>query len=160
MYVWTTVHYWPSVQHGHNVHFKTIFQIMRKKMSNERRRSRYRKSWDVWKKLCSLLCTSRYQKNERGMIEDLKNCAQFMLQVVTWFLLWYKRNQNSSHLHIYHSILTLILLTWRKWWTPNNASKWQMGFNSEFKWLNTCQVMGMYECTSWNILKRKQDSRA
>jgi hypothetical protein len=31
--------------------------------------------------------------------------------------------------------LTLILLTWRKWWTPNNASKWQMGFNSVFKGL-------------------------
>ena len=30
-------------------------------------------------------------------------------------------------------ILTLILLTWRIWWAPNNASKWQMGFNSEFK---------------------------
>ena len=30
--------------------------------------------------------------------------------------------------------LTLILLTWRKWWT-NNASKWQMGFNSMFKGL-------------------------
>jgi hypothetical protein len=31
--------------------------------------------------------------------------------------------------------LTLILLTWRIWWTPNNASKWQMGFNSAFKGL-------------------------
>ena len=31
--------------------------------------------------------------------------------------------------------LTLILLTWRKWWAPNNASKQQMGFNSEFKGL-------------------------
>jgi len=30
-------------------------------------------------------------------------------------------------------LLTLILLTWRKWWAPNNASKWQMGFNSAFK---------------------------
>jgi len=28
--------------------------------------------------------------------------------------------------------LTLILLTWRKWLAPNNASKWQMGFNSVF----------------------------
>ena len=28
--------------------------------------------------------------------------------------------------------LTIILLTWRKWWA-NNASKWQMGFNSGFK---------------------------
>jgi len=28
--------------------------------------------------------------------------------------------------------LTLILLTWRIWRAPNNARKWQMGFNSEF----------------------------
>jgi len=31
--------------------------------------------------------------------------------------------------------LTLILLTWRIWWVPNNASRWQMGFNSAFKGL-------------------------
>jgi hypothetical protein len=33
--------------------------------------------------------------------------------------------------------LTLILLTWRKWRTPNNASKQQMGINSAFKGLIT-----------------------
>jgi hypothetical protein len=32
-------------------------------------------------------------------------------------------------------ILTLYLLTWKIWWAPNNASKWQMGFNSAFKGL-------------------------
>ena len=31
--------------------------------------------------------------------------------------------------------LSLILLTWRIWWAPNNASKWQMGFNLAFKGL-------------------------
>ena len=31
--------------------------------------------------------------------------------------------------------LTLILLTWRIWWAPNNARKGQMGFNSAFKGL-------------------------
>ena len=31
--------------------------------------------------------------------------------------------------------LTLILLTWRKWLAPNNASRQQMGFNSGFKGL-------------------------
>ena len=31
--------------------------------------------------------------------------------------------------------LTLILLTWRIWWAPNNASKRQMGFNWAFKGL-------------------------
>jgi hypothetical protein len=29
--------------------------------------------------------------------------------------------------------LTLTPLMWRIWWAPNNASKWQMGFNSAFK---------------------------
>jgi len=32
--------------------------------------------------------------------------------------------------------LTLILLTWKIRWAPNNASKWQMGYNSAFKGLN------------------------
>ena len=40
--------------------------------------------------------------------------------------------------------LTLILLTWSKWWTPNNATKWQMGFNSAFK--------GLIFQTWWNNL--------
>jgi hypothetical protein len=31
--------------------------------------------------------------------------------------------------------LTLILLTFRIWRAPNNASKWYMGFNSAFKGL-------------------------
>jgi len=31
--------------------------------------------------------------------------------------------------------LTLILLTWRKWLAPDNASRQQMGFNSGFKGL-------------------------
>ena len=31
------------------------------------------------------------------------------------------------------TLLTLILLMWRIWWAPNNASRWQMGFNSAFK---------------------------
>jgi len=34
-------------------------------------------------------------------------------------------------------ILTRILLMWRIWWAPKNASKWQMGFNSVFKGLRT-----------------------
>jgi hypothetical protein len=44
--------------------------------------------------------------------------------------------------------LTLILLTWRIWWAPDNASKWQMGFNSMFKGLK----LG-YRTTSVHTLK-------
>jgi hypothetical protein len=31
--------------------------------------------------------------------------------------------------------LTLIVLTWRIWWAPNNSNKQHMGFNSVFKGL-------------------------
>jgi hypothetical protein len=44
-------------------------------------------------------------------------------------------------------ILTLTLLTWRIWWSPNNAIRWQMGFNSAFKGLNKKLLFkGRYEC--------------
>ena len=36
--------------------------------------------------------------------------------------------------------LTLILLTWRKWLAPNNASRQQRGFNSGFKELNILKI--------------------
>jgi len=39
--------------------------------------------------------------------------------------------------------LALILLTWIIWWAPNNASRWQMGFNSAFKGLvGTAEYLG------------------
>ena len=37
------------------------------------------------------------------------------------------------------------LLTWRIWRAPNNASRWQMGFNSAFKglkWILKISVRG------------------
>ena len=37
--------------------------------------------------------------------------------------------------------LTLILLTWRIWWAPSNANRWQMGFNSAFKCLHVRSVI-------------------
>jgi hypothetical protein len=42
---------------------------------------------------------------------------------------------NRSKLLLLHYVtsLTLILLMWRILWAPNNASRWQMGFNSVFK---------------------------
>ena len=54
---------------------------------------------------------------------------------------WSRNIKNGCSIYIYDissirdNDLTLILLTWRKWWTPNNASKRQMRFNSAFKGL-------------------------
>ena len=60
--------------------------------------------------------------------------------------------------------LTLILLTWRKWRAPNNASKQQMGFNSAFKGLigissygkNTWDVHTLYRNTESLIYENDQ----
>jgi hypothetical protein len=43
-------------------------------------------------------------------------------------------NEDNNWVH-YVIILTLVMLTWRIWWAPNNANKWQMGFNLMFKGL-------------------------
>jgi hypothetical protein len=51
-------------------------------------------------------------------------------------------------------ILTLILLTWRIWWAHNNASKWQMGFNSAFKGLrifSTCVLVFCVASLVWSV---------
>jgi hypothetical protein len=40
-----------------------------------------------------------------------------------------------SAINTHSPSLTLTLLTWRIWWDPNNASKWQVGFNSTCKGL-------------------------
>ena len=47
-----------------------------------------------------------------------------------------ERQDCSKHVEDYYwNKLTLNPLMWKIWWAPNNASKWQMGFNSAFKGL-------------------------
>ena len=68
-------------------------------------------------------------------------------------------------------LLTLILLMWRIWLAPNNASKWQMGFNSAFKGLmqtlqNSFYYIQKYKyckclysftlCREWKESKKKK----
>ena len=47
-------------------------------------------------------------------------------------------------------LLTLILLTWSIGWVPNNASRWQMGFNSAFKGLRR-------RWWGWDVVKMLAD---
>ena len=70
-----------------------------------------------------------------------------VLPTVARRCVWSRNIKNGCSMYIYIYIyiydisslrvndLTLILLTRRKWWAPNNASKQQMGFNSAFKGL-------------------------
>jgi len=46
-----------------------------------------------------------------------------------------KQNAVKASRNIQCLVLTLSPLTWKLWWAPNNASRWQMGFNLVFKGL-------------------------
>ena len=70
-------------------------------------------------------------------------------------------------LHIYDisslkvNNLTLILLTWRKWRAPNNASKQHMGFNSGFKGLKSgifSSARRNYNYTRRPVLGRRDEA--
>jgi hypothetical protein len=54
-------------------------------------------------------------------------------------------NDDSFSLHV---VLTLILLTWRIWWAPTTASRWQIEFNLAFKGLKT--ETSLYVYVDWN----------
>ena len=62
-----------------------------------------------------------------------------VLPTVLHRCVWSRNIKNGCSIYIYEisslksNNLTLILLTWRKWRAPNNASKLQTGFNSGFK---------------------------
>jgi hypothetical protein len=56
-------------------------------------------------------------------------------------------------------MLTLILLTWKKWWAPASASKWRMGFNSAFNPYpaNVDKMVGSCQCLAnggWDLIRR------
>ena len=50
-------------------------------------------------------------------------------------------SDEMSHRRMLHRcrIWRINPLTWKMWWTPNNASRWQMGFNTAFKGLMCSQ---------------------
>ena len=58
---------------------------------------------------------------------NIKTCA-----VCPHSLPTYSKYCYSKHRSFPYTELTLILLTWRIWWAPNNANKWQVGFSSAF----------------------------
>ena len=67
----------------------------------------------------------------------------------------------TSPMHIkihgvtYHRPLTLHQLTWKIWRAPNNASRWQLGFNSAFKGLIiTFTCRRIWSFTHWEILQK------
>jgi hypothetical protein len=86
-------------------------------------------SFHIWKKKNLTLMVARKKK---GFLEEY----------------WNKTERRPQRWRIQGwGCLTLILLTWRIWWVANNASRWQMGFNSAFKGLNA---------VSFNVFRREK----
>jgi hypothetical protein len=49
------------------------------------------------------------------------------------------------------------LLTWRIWRAPNNASRWQMGFNSAFEGLKAEWAAVTFWCNKYPCISRAQN---
>jgi outer membrane usher protein FimD/PapC len=87
--------------------------------------------------------------NQTDLQERIKNANKtyFMLQK------FFKNKNISKKLKlrlkntIIDKMLTLNSLTWKIWWAPDNASRWQMGYNSAFKGLT-------YSLETWTLTKR------
>jgi len=67
----------------------------------------------------------------------------------------FTRKQNVTSFPFQNLDLTLILLTWRIWRVPYNASKWQIGFNSSFKGLMTGKNNSSFVCYSGLTFRNK-----
>jgi hypothetical protein len=69
------------------------------------------------------------------------------------------RTVSQMHNKLIFFTLTLNPLTWRIWWAPNNASRWQMGFNSVFKGLTrivcnvTYHMLEMMLAVTFSVLR-------
>jgi len=80
-----------------------------------------------------MLCPYSYNNTMMMVANSTVTCK--------WLVIYVKLNQYlpvCMRFFRYTTVnipLTLNLLTWRIWWAPNNASKWQMGFNPAFKGL-------------------------
>ena len=91
---------------------------------------------------------SWFQRNKWSVIfyHSCRTCSFFQQEIfafITTILLYFTVLYPRAH-------LTITLLTWRIWWTPTIASKWQVGFNSAFKGLSII-VTGYAYCKRQNF---------
>jgi hypothetical protein len=71
----------------------------------------------------------------------------------------YHSSQHYVPEDLNNQCLTLILLTWRIWWAPNNANRWQVGFNLVSKGLRGLFMSYVFDvskspgivCHRWHI---------
>jgi len=67
-----------------------------------------------------------------------------VLHLVGFFFMNWKMGIGCSS-----DLLALNLLTWKIWWAPNNASRWQMGFNLALKGLIVAYFPVFHSVACW-----------
>ena len=83
---------------------------------------------------------------------DITSCLDLLVTVLQIAVTGVRILAGQTHLYLLQSVQTgsgahpvycliLILLTWRIWWAPNNASKLQTGFKLAFKGLMVTGVL-------------------
>jgi hypothetical protein len=127
--------------HSLNIHFPSLYPTKNGTLS-------YTGIRDVWintshtvtvtLKGGGMLCLSNQTTNTDVKTAHNSDCNS--IWVWGWSIIL--TTIHALFLSLIFVLLTLILLTWRIWWAPNNASKWQMGFNSVFKGLNAHKGKG------------------
>jgi hypothetical protein len=83
-------------------------------------------------------CSIQWYKKGPRSNEDIME--RFAKKVWNWF----RDAHVFEHAGYPVPILTFMLLTWRIGWAPNNASRWQIKFNSAFKVLKTYSRQNVY----------------
>jgi hypothetical protein len=82
----------------------------------------------VFLQLCMKLSCSGSLSQLFHLIFNARSISRLYINLNYW------HSDLTNRLFSFHP-LTLILLTWKIWWDPNNASKWQTVLNSAFEGL-------------------------
>ena len=91
-------------------------------------------TWIIWRAPNN---ASRWQMGFNPLNSKLNLICHLLALLETHRILHVSRLRVNSAFKGFKYPLTLTLLTWRIWWAPNNASRWQVGFNWAFKGLNS-----------------------
>jgi len=92
----------------------------------------------VWNRCTETCFTFHHNVNSSLSLHGMSSWQ--LAKCVTWQCMWFwlfSYGAEECWEYLQNYVLTLILLTWRICWAPNNVSKWQVGFNSASKGLKS-----------------------
>jgi hypothetical protein len=114
--------------HSPSSHLQTLY-TQSPRFTQQLRSGKSSANW-LWRKLEFYICIVNWMCKYKGVLLKPKFQHSGTISAAE-----YPPSACVVALQYISTTLTLILLTWRMWRAPNNASKWQMEFNWAFKGL-------------------------